>query len=124
MRARVGAGAIGFVATISSGLRVPQRLEPIANILWDMLVLAIVAGDAKGWTRELYGENDYGNKAGWYWMKLMPYRQAKAKLGPVHVKGITTVLRFTRRRTTSASACADHARVLPRVIGGPGGEGT
>ena len=53
MRARFGARAIGLVATISSGLRVLQRLEPIANVLGDLLVLAIIAGvEAERWAKD------------------------------------------------------------------------
>ena len=101
MRARVGAGAIGFVATISSGLRVLQRLEPITNIMRDMFVLAIVAGNAKGWTSELCGENDNGNKAGWDWMKLRWH-----------------TVRPKRARTGSCEE--DHNGTIPQLIEGSG----
>jgi hypothetical protein len=57
MRARLRARTVGLVTTTSSILRVFQRLEPIADVLGDIPVLAIVAGmDAEGWVSDLRGE--------------------------------------------------------------------
>jgi hypothetical protein len=44
LRARFGTRAIRFVTTTSSILRVSKRLEPIANVSGDVLVLAEVTG--------------------------------------------------------------------------------
>jgi hypothetical protein len=56
--ARFGTRAIGFVATTSSGLRVLQRLEPIAHMLRGILVLTVVAGVAERWAKDQSDSRD------------------------------------------------------------------